>query len=262
LDKPKAENKLIVKAVTVKTPTPKPVPKPAPPSDSIVQVLTGIRLLKGLKPDELKKIATHCRYRRFSAHDQIFDRNSSTSDVFFVVRGRVRIVNYSLSGREITLDDVTQGDHFGELSAIDGEPRSAGVRSMTDSLIVALPRADFLEAVGNYPAMALNIMKSMAKIIRISTERIMDLSTLGANNRVHADLLRQALACKGEGNEAKINPMPVHGEIAARVSTTRETVARVMNELARKNIIERKKDILVVRDIERLRDMVEAVRGD
>ena len=252
MEKTKAENK--VEATAGKN--------PAPPSDSIVKVLTGIRLLKSLKPEELAEIANHCRYRRFSPHQPIFDRHSETKDVFFVVRGRVRVVNYSMSGREITLDDINQGGHFGELSAIDGEPRSASVMALSDCLIVALPRPHFLEAVGKYPAMALTVMENLSKIVRASTERIMDLSTLGANNRVHADLLRQARAVKIKDNTAVIDPMPLHGEIASRVSTTRETVARVMNELARKGIVERKKDVLVIGDVQRLQDMVEEVRGD
>jgi len=52
----------------------------------------------------LAAIEEVCRYKTFAAGTQVFDRNAETRDVFFVVRGRVRIVNYSLSGREITLD--------------------------------------------------------------------------------------------------------------------------------------------------------------
>ena len=65
----------------------------------------------------------------------------------------------------------------------------------------------------------------------------------------------------GEGNTATISPIPVHGDIASRVSTTRETVARVMNDLARQGIVERTKDSLVLPDVDRLQEMVEEVRG-
>ena len=62
-------------------------------------------------------------------------------------------------------------------------------------------------------------------------------------------------------NEATISPIPLHGDIASRVSTTRETVARVMNDLARQGIVKRTKDSLVINDLERLKHMVEDVRG-
>ena len=61
---------------------------------------------------------------------------------------------------------------------------------------------------------------------------------------------------------ASISPIPVHGDVASRVSTTRETVARVMNDLARQGVVERLKDALLVNDVEKLREMVEEVRGE
>ena len=90
----------------------------------------------------------------------------------------------------------------------------------------------------------------------------MDLSTLAANNRVQADLLRQALNNLNGDNSASISPIPVHADIASRVSTTRETVARVMNDLARQGIVERQKNVFVIQDVNRLQEMIEKVRGE
>lgn len=75
-------------------------------------------------------------------------------------------------------------------------------------------------------------MRELARLLRQSTDRIMDLSTLGANNRVHAELLRLARSDAGDGRRATISPIPSHSEIASRVSTTRETVARALGDLA------------------------------
>ncbi len=226
------------------------------------RVLIGMKLLADLSAPDLIELEKNSRYRRFSAGEQIFDRHAATNDVFFVVRGRVRVVNYSLSGREITLDDIPQGGHFGDLAAIDDEPRSASVMAATDCVIVAVPAKDFLHALERHPNMALRVMRNLGHLLRNSTERIMDLSTLGANNRAHAELLRQARANMNGENQAVLAPNPIHGELASRVSTTRETVARVMNDLARKGIVKRTKDSLIVRDVDRLDHMVEEVRGE
>ena len=67
---------------------------------------------------------------------------------------------------------------------------------------------------------------------------------------------------KDDGKTAVVRPVPIHGDIAARVSTTRETVARVLSDLTRKQIVAKEGSSLVIRDIERLRDMVEQFRGD
>ena len=226
------------------------------------KLLEGVKLLKGLKPVDVAKLEEYCRYKKFPAGEQILDRQSQTTDVFFVVRGKVRIVNYSLSGREITLDDVNQGGHFGELAAIDDEPRSASVMALTDCVIVSMPQKVFLAALEKFPAISLALMRDLAHIVRRSTDRIMDLSTLGANNRVHAELLREAKANGNAKNEAVIKPIPVHSDLASRVSTTRETVARVLNDLARQGILERRKDHLVIHDVSRLQNMVDQVQGE
>ena len=89
----------------------------------------------------------------------------------------------------------------------------------------------------------------------------MDLSTLGANNRVYAEILRLARPNMHGDNKAKIKPIPIHGDIASRVSTTRETVARVFGDLTRQGVLKRKRDAIIVFDIAQLERMVEEFRG-
>ncbi len=224
--------------------------------------LAGIDLLAPLTPEQLRGLERLCRWKRYPGREQIIDSQSETRDVFFVVSGQVRVVNYSVSGREITFNDLAEGSHFGELAALDGQPRSASVMALSDCLIASLPQEHFLETLEKCPAVARKVMVHLAQMVRVTTDRIMDLSTLGATNRVHADLLRRAQKSADGENETVIHPIPVHGDIASLVSTTRETVARVMNDLARQGIVERKKDTLVIRDVKRLQEMVEEVRGD
>ncbi len=224
--------------------------------------LSNIDLLSELKPAELKKVEESCSFKHYTAQEQIIDRQSESTDVFFVLGGEIRVVIYSLSGREITLDDLSAGGYFGELAAIDGEPRSASVMALTDCLVASLPQDNFLSLLEKHPKIALKVMKLLTRMVRSSTDRIMDLSTLAANNRVHADLLRLARNHMGDGNTAEISPIPMHSDIASRVSTTRETVARVLNDLARNGVVERQKEVMVVLDVEQLSDMVEEVRGE
>ncbi|MFQ5764283.1 MAG: Crp/Fnr family transcriptional regulator, partial [Rhodospirillales bacterium] len=154
--------------------------------------LSNIDLLSELKPQELAKLEKSCSFKHYGAHEQIIDRQSETTDVCFVVDGSVRVVNYSLSGREITLDDLSDGMYFGELAALDGEPRSASVMALTDCLVASLPQEQFMGILEKHPSIAVKVMQTLARIVRTATDRIMDLSTLAANNRVHADLLRLA----------------------------------------------------------------------
>jgi CRP/FNR family cyclic AMP-dependent transcriptional regulator len=225
--------------------------------------LDDIELLKELSPESRQEIARQCTWRRYGAGEQIVDRQSENTDAYFVVSGTVRIVIYSVSGRELTLDDVDAGAFFGELAAIDGRPRSASVLAVRDTTIAGIRGEVFLRLTQKEPQLGFLVMRRLAAMVRTATDRIIDLSTLGANNRVHAEVLRMArLAGVRADGSAILNPIPMHGDMASRVSTTRETVARVMNDLARQGIVRRDRDALVVLSVERLEELVESVRGE
>lgn len=224
-------------------------------------LLTDLRLLRSLDCEALAALERYGVYRRYSPLEQIIDRDSRTTDVYFIVRGRARIVNYSVSGREVAFDDLQTGDHFGELAALDDGPRSANVMALVESLIFALPQRTFRNVLSTHPPIAMEVMARLAGIVRAADERIMDLSTLAAHNRVQAELLRQVRRPVADTNRGRISPIPVHSDIASRVSTTRETVARVLNDLARRGVVERTKHALVIHDIAMLETLVEDVRG-
>ena len=223
--------------------------------------LAGIGLLEGLPEKSLNRLAERCQWFHYNAHDMIIDRDSDSRDLFLVVAGRVRVVNYSATGREIAFDEIEAGGFFGELAALDGLPRSATVVALTTTTVATMSPTLFEDLVNAYPRTSFRVMRAMAHMVRQASERIMDLSTLGAHNRVQAEILREARAHADGDNTASICPIPVHSDIASRVSTTRETVARVLSELARDGIVERKRDTLLIKDVERLGRMVETLRS-
>jgi CRP/FNR family cyclic AMP-dependent transcriptional regulator len=223
--------------------------------------LSNIRALADLTSEQRRDFEMSCRWRRFAAGEQILDQLAESRDVYFITQGRVRIVNFTVQGKEVALDDLREGDYFGELAAFDGHPRSSSVVALEASDIAKMSPKRFLKLIQTYPELSLRVLRNMAAIIRASTERIVDLSTLGANNRVHGEILRQARNGARQDNVATIKPIPVHSEMASRASTTRETVARVVSELTKKGILKREKNALLVCDFERLENMVEEVRG-
>ena len=226
------------------------------------QSLEGIALLEGLAPASRASLEARCAWHDFKKGEQIIDRQSEERGVYFVTRGRVQIVNYSLSGREISFDDLEAGNYFGELATLDDGPRSANVVALEPTTVAIVSPAAFTEFLEANPKLAMKVMRRLSAIVRRSTERIMDLSTLGANNRVHAEILRQAGEHMDGENRAVINPVPNHSDIASRVSTTRETVARVLSDLTRHEILQREGKALVVTDVARLSEMVEDVKGE
>lgn len=228
--------------------------------------LGEIFLFHGLSEQARKGIEARCRWKDYAPQETIIDFQDDSQDVYFVTRGTARVVNYSMSGREIAFDDLKPGSVFGELAALDGEPRSANVVAVAPTTVAMMHPSTFREVLAENPDVSMILMRRLTQMIRVSVERIMDLSTLGANNRVYAELLRLAKVNSDSGDDgierAKIDPIPIHSELASRVSTTRETVARVLSDLSRKGLTKRKGNVLELTDVGRLRTMVEQFRGD
>lgn len=221
----------------------------------------NISLFEDIKLEDRKKYSSWVRWKTFFPEEQIIDRSGDNTDIIFVANGRVRVLVYSVSGKEVALDDVTTGGFLGELSAIDKKPRSATVEAIEKTDVGFMSSEHFLQLVEEQPQISLKVMKRLSQIIRQSTGRIVDLSTLAANNRVHGEILRLVKETGYKDNVCEISPVPVHSDIASRVSTTRETVARVLSDLSKKDVVVRKKSKLIVKDVLSLENMVAEVKG-
>ena len=227
-----------------------------PQGREAAHTLKAVALFEGLAQSVRERYEHACTWRRFKPDEQIIDRMSDTHDVFFVVEGSVRIVNFSLSGREVAFGDLHAGEFFGELAAVDNKPRSASAVATSDLLLAMMPAEVFRTMLAEHPPIALAIMRRLAKIVRVATGRIMDLSTLGAYDRVCAELLRLARPTLKPDGTARIRPIPLHSDIASRVSTARETVARVLADLSRQGLVTRESDALLVRNFASLEHSV------
>lgn len=222
--------------------------------------LARIEIFRDCAEDERKRIEGRCRWRKFQAGETIIDRGADTHEVHFLASGQVRVVDHGHSGREVSFETIDAGGIVGELAAIDGGERSASVVAEQPAVTAALDARTFRQILADHPDVGLAMMRRLTRMVRQSSGRIMELSTLGAHNRVHAELLRLARQKAGaEAGTARLYPIPVHGELASRVATTRETVARVMSDLTRRGLLERDGNALVLTDVPALEDLVTRV---
>jgi CRP-like cAMP-binding protein len=223
--------------------------------------LKGIGLLDGLAAERLDALARECAWRTYAAGQHLITRESDDRDLYLVVSGRVRVTTYSAGGRQVTFRDIGAGECFGEFAAIDGKQRSADVVALESGLLAAMPPGVLWRLVREEPLVAERMLLQLASLVRGLTERVIDLSTLGVQNRIHAELLRLAREVGVTGNTARIDPAPKHSDVASRVSTYREQVTRELSALVKAGILERGEHALVIRDLARLERLVEDVRG-
>jgi CRP-like cAMP-binding protein len=221
------------------------------------ETLAGIAIFRELAPETVLTLSRRCRWRHYGAGQTILQRQDDSRDVFFIVRGGVCAIYHSASGREVRFTDLAAGEIFGEFAAIDGEPRSADIVSVTDSLIASMTAGQFWEVLRQHEPVCAAILRRLTRIARANQQRVVEFSTLPVRSRLHAELVRMARAVAPDRNVAVISPAPTHADIASRISTHREAVTRALNELARARLIEKRGTDLLVCDVAMFESMVE-----
>ena len=221
--------------------------------------LEGIRLLAQLPLAEREAIAKRASGRRYEAGAMVLSSEDPGGDVFFLLSGSCRVSYFSSSGREVSFRDEEPGEMFGEISAIDGGGRSATVMARSESTLAVLKRDDFLDLIFQHPKLAHATLIHLTAMVRTLSNRVVEFSTLGVKNRIHAELLRLARHHATDSPSTVIEPAPRHADIAARVSTHREAVTRELSELQKAGIVERAGSALVICDLEALTRLVAEV---
>ncbi|MEX2242153.1 MAG: Crp/Fnr family transcriptional regulator [Burkholderiales bacterium] len=223
--------------------------------------LRDIALLEGLAPERLAALARECAWRNYAAEQRIISRDAGDRDLYLIVSGRVRVTTYSAAGRQVTFRDFGRGEHFGEVAAIDGKPRSSDVVALESTLLASLSRGPFGRLLQEEPAVAERLLRDLAALVRRLSERVLDLSTLGVHQRLYAEVLRLAREAGVTGNRARIEPAPKHADLASQVSTYREQVTRELSVLAKTGVLAKDGRALVVLDVARLEKLVKEVKS-
>ncbi|WP_052692016.1 Crp/Fnr family transcriptional regulator [Teredinibacter purpureus] len=227
-------------------------------TQKIVALLAESSLMQSLNEIQLEHVARSFRIRTYLAEQTVITQDEESADVYCLARGSVRATLFSPSGREISYQELSVGDFFGELSAIDGAPRSTHVITNEASRFLVLSKSKFLELLQQYPQMGTAVLQKMAGLVRFLCDRVYEYSALDVNCRVRSELIRIAQT-KGVPVDGGIliDPMPTHQELASRIATHREAVTRELNRMAKsEGIIVRKGKGVLVPDLNVLKALV------
>ena len=227
--------------------------------DASVCTLKGSKLFEKLPSNVIAAIEAMCTWQEYGADEAIIDTSGEPrrDAVFFVVSGAVRVATSVGETGEIAFIDLGAGAQFGELSAIDGQSRSANVFAKEHCVIASLESAKFNEILLAHPQVSVALLHHLTAIIRNNNRRIIDLSTRTDVQRVYSELLRISEPDpKGDGSWM-ITRMPKHKEIAAWAGTTEESVATALGQLIKVGLAKRRYPSLHITDRAKVRLLAE-----
>ena len=202
--------------------------------------LRNVSLFESLDQQELEALSEVTFTRTFSKDNVIILAEEEGDTLFILKKGHVKVSIVSEEGREVILSLLGPGSVFGELSLLDGKPRSANVVAIEETDLLMLRRTDFLQLIHKTPQIATALLAELATRMRKTDRQIEGLALLDVTSRISDTLLQLATEQGAEtADGVTIQSRPTHQELANMSGTTRETVSRVLKRLESQGYINR-----------------------
>ena len=224
-------------------------------SKDLADQLAELPLFSSLARTPREAIAEGSELQKASRGEILIREEEIATRAFFVIlEGSARVAVTGPEGREAVLAFLEEGDFFGEMSLLDGDPRSATVRASTDVKLLLLRRQVFLDLLSKHPEIALGLLSELSSRLRNANRKISALALSPVHARVSGALLQLAelrgFRVKGQ---IVIHDRPTQQEIAEMANTTRETVSRVLSQMQKDGWVELEGRDLVIVSEDKLR---------
>jgi CRP-like cAMP-binding protein len=200
-------------------------------SSSVINRLSQVSLFQDLGPAELEEIALMCTRKTYSSTTSIIMTEDEEHSFYVIGSGKVIVKAIDPSMREKILAHLEPGDFFGEMSAIDSEPRSADVVAGDGEVeVLVFSQKDFLDLLQNYPSVHLALSREFCRRLRIINHRLSSVS-LPASARVARSLITIANEHGKMTKDGLLLPKLTQSEIGKMSDSPRETVNRAFSDL-------------------------------
>lgn len=168
--------------------------------------------------------------RRSYAKNSFVINAGDYADSFYLIQsGKIKIVILDEEGKEIILSILGPGDHFGEFSLIDGQPRSASAVTMEESKLLVISKERFRECLAANPDIAERVMISLTQRLRDADRKIEGLALHDVYSRLVRTLSDLSIEQDGK---LVLQQRLTHQDLANMIGASREMITRILRDLA------------------------------
>ena len=224
--------------------------RPSPPSTADIELLARVPYFASLQAAERRALASRCASRTFGLASSLFEEGDPCHGLLIIAEGAVEVRQVSLRGREQVFHTEGPGSTLGEGPLFDGGGYIASAMATKPTRALFLRRADLLDLCRRHPDVALAILQALARRLRHFAEMVSDLAFRPIPERLARYL--EALPRRPGATGTDVELALTHAQLAARLGTVRELVARAFLQLEQSGVITRKRKRVVIRDAARL----------
>ena len=193
--------------------------------------------------------------RSYAVGEALFLEGDRAGEVLVLLAGEVKISVGSVEGREVILDVLEPGSLIGELSAIDGEPRSATVVALSAVEVLAVAAKPFNDFLDRHPDILRQLLLEVIRRLRVRVRHQLEFGAGDALGRICARLAELAGRYgQEEGGGVGIHSPVSQADLAAWTGLSREAVVKALRALRQLGWIENRGREIIIRDVESVRD--------
>lgn len=180
-----------------------------------------------LSDDDLESFIRHATQRKYKKNTLIIQQGDETDSLYILLEGEMKVYVEDEQGKELTVRIVHPGDSFGELALIGDFPRSANVLTLTDCVVSAVSKDNYMAFISQHPHISLALIKSLAHMVRETTRELSHIALSDVYGRLTHILEKHKTEEDGEQRVPKFT----HREIANMIGSSREMVSKILKEL-------------------------------
>jgi CRP/FNR family cyclic AMP-dependent transcriptional regulator len=229
------------------------------PMAAPVELLRNVPLLNGLSESALASIAALAQRKRYEARDVVVQQSEPGGDLFVIIEGHLKVVSAGADGRDIALGIMGPGEVFGEVSLLDGEPRSATNTAIDGCELLVIRREPFMRFLESSPKTAIELLRVLARRLRRLTERSDDVAFLRVGNRLAKRIadLAEKYGQRLPSGSLRLTFKLSQQEIGELVSATRESANKQIKVWEQAGLLSQQNGHLIVHDVARLREHID-----
>jgi len=150
-----------------------------------VELLAEVPFLQFLDDKDRAALAADLDVVRFPAGRVLFNYGDPGDSLYVIRSGEVEVFFKDDTGSRIVLDTAKAGDVFGELSLLDGGPRTASVVATQDLEALRVDRANLDHFLKGHPAATLDLLTAMGRRLRATSEKLRHTASRNVNEEIH-----------------------------------------------------------------------------
>ena len=222
-----------------------------------INLLSSIPLFKGLDSEALEDVSARLRLLKAKKGDVLFRKEMEGTVLYIIQEGAVKIVLRSEMGDEKILDIFSKGNIFGEMSLLDGKPRSSDAIAVGPSKLLLLNRNDFMNLLRQHDSVKETLIGALAVRLRKTEGLMEDTSFLNIPARFAKKLIDLGETFgRRRGNALEINLQLTQNDLANIVGATRETINKELRILRGKGLVSTTDKVIRIHNVERLKNQV------